>query len=391
MRAVQAVRRDGYCGRIVLIGREPTFPYDRPPLSKSFLTKPDAGPLFYADETELAALDVELRLGSEATGLDLASRTVQVDGAPVTYDKLIVATGADPRPLVGTPPLAGAETLRTLHDANRVRDAMRHARNVVIVGAGFIGAEVASSVRQLGAKVTIVEATATPLVRAVGETGVDALSRLHDRRGVRLLRGTSLEKTSGDTHVTAVTLSNGETLETDLLIVGVGASPATGWLRDSGLVLHPADGGLVCDAQLRTSDEHVYAAGDIVHWPNAVMDTTMRLENWTNAAEQGARAALNAVFPERAQPDETVPYCWSDWYGHRIQFVGTADAESVTFADGSPDDDQLTALYRTGDRAVGAATLNRPRLIMKLRRLIATPGSWDDALALVQAKIGSTR
>lgn len=147
----------------------------------------------------------------------------------------------------------------------------------------------------------------------------------------------------------------------------------------------------MCDAQLRTSDEHVYAAGDVVHWPNAVMDTTMRLENWTNAAEQGARAALNAVFPERAQPYETVPYCWSDWYGHRIQFVGTADAESVTFTDGSPDDDQFKALYRTGDRAVGAATLNRPRLIMKLRRLIATRGSWDDALALVQAKIGSTR
>ncbi|MFF4754946.1 NAD(P)/FAD-dependent oxidoreductase [Streptomyces sp. NPDC002514] len=203
LRAVQIVRRDGYCGRIVLIGREPTLPYDRPPLSKSFLTKPDAEPVFYTDETELAALDAELHLGAEATGLDLASRTVQVDGAPVTYDKLIVATGADLRPLAGTPPLAGVETLRTLQDATRVRDALRHARNVVIVGAGLIGAEVASSVRQLGAKVTIVEAAATPLVRAVGETVGDARSRLHDRHGVRLLRGTSLEKTSGDTHVTA--------------------------------------------------------------------------------------------------------------------------------------------------------------------------------------------
>jgi NADPH-dependent 2,4-dienoyl-CoA reductase/sulfur reductase-like enzyme len=391
LRAVQAARRSGFPGRIVLVGREPVLPYDRPPLSKSFLTEPGAEPTFYAGEAELAGLNVEMRLGSEATGLDLGSRTVLAGGAPVTYDKLIVATGADARPLPVTPRLAGVETLRTITDATRVRDALRHARNVVVVGAGFIGSELSSAARQLGARVTIVEAAATPLVRALGETVGDAVSRLHERHGVRLLRGTSLEKIIGDTSITAVTLSNGETLETDLLIVGIGAAPATGWLRDSGLELHPADGGLVCNAELRTSDEHVYAAGDVVHWPNALMGTTMRLENWTNAAEQGARATLNALFPERAEAYETVPYCWSDWYGHRIQFVGTAAAESVTFVDGSPDDDRFTALYRTGDRVVAAASLNERRLIMKLRRLIAARGSWDDALALVRAKAGSTR
>ncbi|MFF0087566.1 NAD(P)/FAD-dependent oxidoreductase [Streptomyces canus] len=391
LRAVQAARRGGFLGRIVLVGREHQLPYDRPPLSKSFLTEQDAEPTFYIDEAELAELDVELRLGAEATGVDLASRTVTVGGAPLAYDKLIIATGADARPLAETPPLTGVHTLRTLSEAAALRHELRDAKNVVIVGAGFIGSEVASSARTLGARVTIVEAAATPLVRALGETVGAAVSGLHGRNGVRLLRGTALEKIAGDGHITAVTLSTGETLETDLLGVGVGAAPATGWLRDSGLELHPVDGGLVCDAKLRTSDEHVYAAGDLVHWPNALMDTTMRLENWTNAADQGARAALNALFPEQAQGYETVPYFWSDWYGRRIQFVGTASAENVEFVDSLPDDDRFTALYRTGDRVIGAATLDEPRLIMKLRRLIATRGSWDEAVELVRAKSVSTR
>lgn len=381
LRAVEAARRARYTGAITLIGAEPHLPYDRPPLSKAFLTD-DADATYYLGEDNLRGdLSVDLRLGVTARALDPQTRSVITDGGPVPYSRLLVATGAHARRLVDLPALDGVWTLRTLDDAIAVRAALRKAKDVVVVGAGFIGAEIASSARAGGARVTIVEAAAVPLVRAVGEEVGRVLSTLHERHGTRLLCGTTVEELIGGGHVQGVRLSTGEVLRADVMVVGVGAVPATQWLATSGIALHSRDGGVVCDAYLESSVAGVYAAGDVAHWPNALFEGegTMRLENWTNAVAQAARAAENAVRPDRRRPYETVPYFWSDWYGQRVQFVGTAAADSVSIAVGGPDDDHLVALYRRGDRLVGAATLNEPRKIMKYRRLIAERGLWSAA------------
>lgn len=383
LRAAQAARREGYEGQVTLIGDEAHLPYDRPPLSKAYLAE-SGQPDFHATPEELERDNITVRLSTRVEELDPDAREIVVsDGARVPFDRLIVATGASPRRLPNAPAIDGVVTLRTLDDALAIRDRLRDGLDVVIIGAGFIGSEIASSAHEKGATVTILEAAPVPLVRAVGEVVGAAISSLHARNGVRLVCGAQIEAIVGDTHVTEVTLAGGERIPADLVVVGIGASPATAWLASSGIALHPIDGGVVCDAYLESSIPGVYAAGDVTHWPNGLMDITMRLENWTSAADQGARAGTNAVTSGERTPFETVPYFWSDWYKSRIQFVGSATADSVSFVSGGPDEDKFVALYRSGDRVVGAATLNEQRKIMKFRRLIQQRGSWDDALALL--------
>jgi NADPH-dependent 2,4-dienoyl-CoA reductase/sulfur reductase-like enzyme len=383
LRAVQAARRSSYDGPIVLLGKEADLPYDRPPLSKEFLTG-GGEPTYYVKERELREdLATDLRLGETATGLETTARTVMTQAGGIPFDRLIIATGATPRQLQHLPERQGVHLLRTLDDAREIRRNVTAGSHILVIGGGFIGAEIASSAAKLGASVTIVEAAPVPLVRAVGETVGRALAGLHERNGTRLACGTQVERVLGKERVTGVVLSSGEVIDVDLIVVGVGALPATGWLIGSGVALSPADGGVMCDEYLRTSVAGVYAAGDVVHWPNGLLGVTMRLENWTNASDQGTQAAINALYPDKARPYQTVPYFWSDWYGNRIQFVGTAQAAQVCFVSGGPDTDKFLALYLDGSRVVGAATLNEPRLIMKYRRLIAGHGSWQEALDLL--------
>jgi NADPH-dependent 2,4-dienoyl-CoA reductase/sulfur reductase-like enzyme len=382
VRAAQAARDGGYGGRITLVGEEEHLPYNRPPLSKSFLTAGGDVDYFLTEPDLSSGLGVELRLSDGARALDVARREVVLSGGRrLGFERLIVATGAAPRTLPQLPSLAGIATLRTVGDAERIRAVIRPGAQVVVIGAGFIGSEIASSAHAAGAQVTIIEAASVPLVRAVGEVVGDALAGLHERNGTRLLRATAIDGVAGHGHVESVTLSTGERIPADLVVVGVGAAPATGWLADSGIELDPRDGGLVCDGYLQTSAEGVYAAGDVARWPNGMLDSTMRLENWTNAADQGAHAAINALFPERSTPYQVVPYFWSDWYGNRIQFAGTAVGESVVFASGGPGDDSFVALFGRAEKLVGAATLNEPRTIMRLRRLIGEGSTMADALA----------
>ncbi|MBE1502474.1 NADPH-dependent 2,4-dienoyl-CoA reductase/sulfur reductase-like enzyme [Amycolatopsis lexingtonensis] len=366
LRAVEAARRTGYRGRIVLIGAEEHLPYDRPPLSKAFLA--DGGPRtvepFHTEEVLREVLGVELLLGAPADGLDIGSREVTVAGTAVRYDALVIATGATARTL------PGARALRTAEDAVAVRDALDRGARTVVIGAGFIGSEVASAARARGLPVTIVEAAVVPLARAVGETAGAALAGLHHEAGTELRLGTEVTGVTAD----GVHLAGGEVLPADLVVAGIGAVPATGWLEGSGLVLHERDRGVVCDATLSSGAPGVYAAGDVAHVASSLFGGLLRLEHWTNAAEQGAAAARHALDPAAARPLETVPYFWSDWYGHRIQFVGTPDADEVVTAGD-------TTLYRRGDRLVGALTVDRPREIMKHRRRIADRAHWADALA----------
>lgn len=392
LRAVQAARRAGHEGPITLVGAETHLPYDRPPLSKSHLIATGAPDHFVTDE-DLAALEVRVRLGCTAESLDPVRKVVVAAGGDlgggvgeeIGYDSLVVATGAAPRSAPGFPDLDGIMTLRTLDDANEIRRRLGDGVAVVVVGAGFIGSEIASSVATHGGRVCLLDAAPVPLVRAVGEAVGAALARLHERNGVRLLSGARVVDVVGaQGRVTEIVLETGERIPADLVVVGVGAAPATAWLAGSGVALHPTDGGLLCDEYLESSIPDVYGAGDVTHWPNATFGLTMRLENWTNAADQGARAGANAVVSRSVRtPYSTVPYFWSDWYDNRIQFVGHPEAEEVVFAEGGPDDSRFVAFYRSGERLVGVATVNEPRKIMKFRRLIKDGATVADAQALL--------
>ena len=383
LRAVEAARKAGFEGAITLIGAERHLPYDRPPLSKDFLdaAKPDAEeliPFFRSDDVFADELRLELLLGAPATGLDIGRKVVLIGDREVGYDALIIATGSQLRTLPGSGHLDGVHGLRTLDDSLAIRAALDAGARTVVIGAGFIGSEVASSAQKRGVDVTLVEALPTPLVRATGTVMGAAIASLHDRNGTKLLCGTGVKAVEGDGHVERVVLDDGTVLEADLVVVGIGVIPCTSWLEGSGMTI---DNGVLCDETLWTGVPGVYAAGDVANWLNPMFGVRQRMENWTAAAEQGAAAARNALDPENAKPYGTVPYFWSDWYGSRIQFVGVPDSEEVLLVDGDVDnDDRWTALYRQGDRLVGALTVNRPTVIMKYRRMIGQRCSWSDAL-----------
>jgi NADPH-dependent 2,4-dienoyl-CoA reductase/sulfur reductase-like enzyme len=392
LRAVEAARKAGFEGAITLIGAERHLPYDRPPLSKEFLDATEPGaealiPFFRGDDVFADELKVELLLGCAATGLDVAGKVVLIGDREVGYDALVIATGSQLRTLPCSEHLDGVHGLRTLDDSLAIRAALDSGARTVVIGAGFIGSEVASSAQKRGVDVTVVEALPTPLVRATGTVMGAAIASLHERNGTAVLCGTGVTAVEGDGRVERVVLSDGTVLEADLVVVGIGVSPCTSWLEGSGLTL---DNGVVCDETLSTGVPGVYAAGDVANWLNPMFGVHQRMENWTAAAEQGAVAARNALDPENARPYETVPYFWSDWYGSRIQFVGVPDSAEVLLVDGDVDtDDRWTALYREGDRLVGALTVNGQTVIMKYRRMIAQKTAWGDALEFAEKRRAS--
>lgn len=385
VRAVEAARKDGFTGRITLIGEEIHAPYDRPPLSKAYLDDDSAAAgTFHSEQSLREDFGVDTRFGTLATGLDTIAKQVLLEEDAIGYDALIVATGARARALPGTENLAGVHTLRTLDDAAAVRDGLAHGARIVVVGAGFIGSEVASGARARNLPVTVVEAAPVPLTRAVGEHMGIALSSLHARYGTDLRHGVAVARIEGGDRVERVVLADGTVLDADIVVAGIGADPAVDWLVGSGLVL---DNGVVCDENLFTGVDGVYAAGDVARWNNTTFDRSMRVEHWSCAAEQGSVAARNALNPDSPTPYATVPYFWSDWYGNRIQFVGVPDCDEVVVVDGDLIDDQETVtFYRTGERLTGVLTVNRRTEIMKYRALIARSAHFDEALDFAEKR-----
>jgi NADPH-dependent 2,4-dienoyl-CoA reductase/sulfur reductase-like enzyme len=379
LRAVEGARKAGYDGRLVLIGAERHLPYDRPPLSKAFLAAgPEPSAPTYRVAEELAALGVELRLGAPATGLDTARREVALGEERVPYDALVVATGARPRRLPGDD-LEGVHVLRTLDDARAVRRALDAGARTVVVGAGFIGSEVASAARERGLPVTVVEAAPAPLLRAVGPQAAPLCAALHARAGVDLRCGSGVEALERDQdRVTGVRLADGTRLPADLVVVGAGCTPVTDWLDGSGLAL---DDGVVCDATLQASAPRVLAAGDI-----ARVEGT-RLEHWTSAAEQGTRAGANAaalLTGGALLPYGGVPYFWSDAYGSKLQMVGHPSDEPAEVV-GDPDGPWLV-LYRRGEHLSGVLSLDLPGRIMKFRALLARGAGFAEGLELARSR-----
>lgn len=369
--AAETLRREGHTGPLTLVGDERLAPYDRPPLSKQLLSgewQPER--LDLRPAADLAALDLDLRLGMAATGLELTERTVHLaDGSTVPYDGLIIATGVRPRRLPGE----GAHVLRSLDDALALRDRLGPGRRLVVVGAGFLGAEAAAVAWRLGAKVTVLEPAPVPLAHAVGTEVGQMLSQAHLDRGVELRCGVTVTEVTED----GVLLADGELVEADEVLVAIGSLPNTEWLDGSGLTVGD---GVVCDEYCEVGRD-VYAAGDVARWYNPLFGTSMRIEHRTNAAEQGMAAARNLLAaPEARKPFAPVPYFWSDQYDMKIQAYGFLRGhDEVAVVEGDLAERRFVAAYRTGGRVSGALAVGMPpKAIRQWRQAIMTGAAWTE-------------
>ena len=385
LRAVEALRRLGYDGRLVLVGAEPHRPYDRPPLSKEVLRgarEPDR--IALAKPEAFDALDLELRLGTRAIALDPRARAVVLEGGErLDFDGLLVATGATPRRLPGAPAIAGLYTLRTLDDCIAIRADLERGPRVAVVGAGFIGAEVAATCRQRGLDVTLIETLPVPMATTLGIEIGEICAAAHRDQGVDLRCGVRVDGLEGGDRVERVRLSDGTAVAADVIVVGIGVVPETRWLESSGLAL---DDGLVCDETLAAAPG-IVAAGDVARWPNRLFGETMRVEHWTNAVEQGEAAAERLLAQAGdAKPFAPVPFVWSDQYDLKIQSAGLMKPDDeVHIAHGSLADRRFVALYGRQGRLVGALGLNRVRFLMGYRRMIREGASWGEARAQADA------
>ena len=373
---------------LTLIGAEPHLPYDRPPLSKDFLTgERDEAALMLDPAGAYDDMGVDVMLGTAATGLNLDARTVTVgadglnNGEQVPFDALVIATGASARPLRGTEGLDGVHTLRTLDDATALREGLTGGTRVAVVGGGFIGSEVAASAKACGCEVTVIEAASAPLVRGLGADMGSRVGSLHGRNDVELRLGVGVEGVLGTDRAEAVAMADGTRIETDLVVVGIGVVPNAAWLADSGLHI---DNGVVCDATLCAGPPGIYAVGDVVRAPNAWLGGgPIRVEHWTAAVEHGMVVGRNVVDPLGAVPYDSVPFVWSDQYDARIQVAGLPDADDdVEVLVGSDTDGPFLAGYRRDGRLSAVMSVNAIRPFVRFRRLLASHPSWEDALEL---------
>ena len=387
LRAAETLRQHDVATSIVVVGDEVHRPYDRPPLSKKLLSgewEPDRIHLRQPDVFD--DLDVEWRLGAAATALDVQRRVLTLaDGSVLAFDGLVIATGAHPRRLADQDAFDHVHELRTLDDALGLRsEIVGGGRRVVVIGAGFIGLEAAATAKALGNDVVVLEGAAAPLIRGLGTEMGEAIAELHRAHGVEVRCGVFIEGLTAD----GVRLVGGEIVPADAIVVGIGVTPNTHWLEGSGLRLRD---GVVCDANLNALDVSgavvpgVFAAGDVARWPNGLFDEEMRVEHWTNAAEQGALVASNLrrlATGEPFEPYEPLPFFWSDQFEHRIQFLGrAAPDDEVQVVAGSVADAKFLALYRRDGRLHGALGVNAPRWVMPTRKLFLERASWDEAVA----------
>jgi len=385
LRAVEFIRRAKFDGELVLIGDEKHRPYDRPPLSKEVLRGEADAERLALRRKSYDDLKVELRLGQRAQSLDTGAREVLLQsGEVVSYDGLVIATGGEVRALPNQPSLRGIHVLRTLDDALAIRTELEAGPRVAVIGAGFIGAEVAASARQLGLEVTMIEALETPLAQSLGPRLGRILQGAHERRGVRVLCGRRVERFGGDPGVESVWLDDGSRVDCDMVVVGIGVTPSVSWLDGSEV---DVDDGVRCDETLATNVPGVVAAGDIASWYNPLFEERMRVEHWTNAVEQ-ARHAVSTLLaaPGKAAPFESVPVFWSDQFDIKIQAAGKPKPEDeLTIARRGSDDEKLIALYSRAGRVVGAVTFNQPPKLVQLRTLIGKRGRLDEALKIVDS------
>ncbi|MFC0548015.1 NAD(P)/FAD-dependent oxidoreductase [Kutzneria chonburiensis] len=365
--AAETLRREGYQGRLTLVGDEAHGPYDRPPLSKQVLAGQwEPGKTQLRKDEQIADLNADFRLGSPATGLDLDAREVVLaDDSRVGYDGLVIATGVAPRRLPFGHELDGVHVLRTLEHAGTLRAELLKQPKTVVIGAGFLGAEVAATARTLGLDVTLVDPLPVPMARQLGETVGKLLEQLHRDNGVRVLMDTGVaDFRSENGHVTGVQLTDGSVLDATCVLVAIGAAPVTDWLKGSGLTI---DNGVVCDSRCQAAPD-VYAAGDVANWEHPQYGR-IRLEHRMNATEQGMAAARNLLGAD--QDFAPVPYFWTDQYDAKVQAYGlVGEGLEYKVVAGDPDERKFAALYGRDGVVTGGIGWNLPREIRKLRQSV---------------------
>ncbi|MGK0742815.1 NAD(P)/FAD-dependent oxidoreductase [Leucobacter sp. Z1108] len=390
IKTAQSLRLEGYSGEIILIDSESVPAYDKPPLSKAYLQSgaaPHEIALLRPDE--IAGLSAEFKLGSPAVGMDTEARTVTLEsGEAVRYDALVIATGARARrsPWGDGP---GIHVLRTMADADRLRNELRPGRRLLIIGAGFIGAEVASTALNHGVVVTMVDPHPAPMSRVLNEAVGNIFATKHRKEGVSTVFGHTVSSVTraGDTF--EVELSNGELLWADSVLVGIGAVVNTEWLASSHLVL---ENGVLCGPTLNAiGADRVFAVGDIARWTSATNNEVLRLEHWTNAVDQAKTVAHNIVHPDDLVEYETVEYVWSDQFDWKIQVVGRTGASDFDIL-GDPADGKFAVLYTAADSTLmGAVVVNWPRALIACRRAVANRRVTDDVSTELSANLSASR
>ncbi|MEU3745199.1 MULTISPECIES: NAD(P)/FAD-dependent oxidoreductase [Streptomyces] len=363
-----ALREQGFTGTVTLIGAEPHQPYDRPPLSKAILLGKAEDSAF---DVDFEALGVELRLGLDVTGLRAADHEIDTEAGPVPYDVLVVATGAHPITLSGAEGVPGVHLLRTLDDAVRLGPVLERRHTVVVVGAGWIGAEFATAAREAGCAVTVVEAADRPLAGALPAEVAAPMAGWYGTHGAELLTHARVDTVEPG----RVVLADGRELPADAVVVGIGARPATGWLAGSGIALDPS-GAVTADERLRTSLPDVYAVGDCASYPSARYGERLLVHHWDNAL-QGPRTVAATITGADTGPYDPVPYFWSEQFGRFVQYAGHhADADELLWR-GDPADDTWSVLWLRSDVPVALLAVGRPRDLAQGRKLIETATAVD--------------
>lgn len=375
------LRQQGWQGRVILVGAEPHPPYDRPPLSKEVLlgtASADAGPELGVD---LAALGVETRLGTTATGVRTAARVLDTDAGPEPYDHLVLATGAEAVTLPGTAGVPGVHVLRTLDDARRLRGALDERLALVIAGAGWIGAEAATAARAAGCQVTVVEAASHPLHGALPAEVTAPMHRWYEEAGVRLLTGSRVRavRAGNGARGGEVELADGTVIAAGAVLVGVGSRPATGWLAGSGIPLAD-DGSVLADERLRAGAPGVWAAGDCASYPSARYRRRLLVQHWDNALT-GPRTVAAGVLGRDGARHDPVPYFWSEQFGRHVQYAGLHEPGDELLWRGSPEEAAWTACWLRDGRLTAVLAVGRPRDLTQGRKLMAAGAALDPARA----------
>jgi 3-phenylpropionate/trans-cinnamate dioxygenase ferredoxin reductase component len=373
-RTAEQLRRSEYTGPITIVSDEDHLPYDRPPLSKEVLRAEvddvTLKPAEFYEENDITVL-----LGNGARSVDTSAQSVTLaDGSDLGYDELVIATGLVPKTISSFPDLQGIRVLRSLEESMALREHAGSAQQAVVVGAGFIGCEVAASLRGLGVNVVLVEPQPTPLASVLGEQIGALVSRLHRAEGVDVRCDVGVAEVRGTDHVEQVVLSDGTELDADLVVVGIGSTPATEWLQDSGVEL---DNGVVCDDAGRTGTPHVWAIGDVASWRHPV-GHQVRVEHWSNVADQ-ARVLVPAMLGKEIPATVSVPYFWSDQYDVKIQCLGEPQADDTVHVV-ADDGRKFLAFYERDGVVAGVVGGGMPGKVMKVRSKIASGAPIADVL-----------
>ncbi|MGW1977953.1 NAD(P)/FAD-dependent oxidoreductase [Streptomyces sp. NPDC001889] len=367
-----ALRDQGFTGPVTLIGAEPHQPYDRPPLSKAVLLGTAEGSAF---DVDFETLGIELRLGCAVTGVRPGAHELDTEAGAVPYDTLVIATGAEPLTLPGTGAVPGVHLLRTLDDAARLRPVLTARHDIVVVGAGWIGAEFATAARGAGCAVTVVEAAGRPLAGALPAEVAAPMAGWYAEHGVTLITGARVAGIEPGT----VVLADGRRLPAGAVVVGIGARPATGWLAGSGIETGP-DGAITADSHLRTSRPDVYAVGDCASFPSARYGRRLLVHHWDNALQGPRTVAANVLAAGRGEPPlryDPVPYFWSEQFGRFVQYAGDHTGADTTWWRGGPDDTGWTVLWLRDGALTALLAVDRPRDLAQGRKLLLSGARLD--------------